>query len=483
MTASDPLKIAGSVVADKYLVDKAVGHGGFSVVYRAAHTLWKRPVAIKFFSELSSVPVEQRDEMQRAFIDEGALLTELSSLSPSIVQARDVGALTTPEGRWLPYIVLEWLEGRTLEALLADEAAAGHPRWSLAEMMRVLSPVAAALDVAHRRGIAHRDVKPPNIIVNGDVRGEVSVKLLDFGVAKLITDSTQRSAALARTGTKVTSFTPQYGAPEQFSRANGATGPWTDVFALALVATEMLAGRPALGGDDVVQFELSSRDTGRRPTPRQLGVLVPDEIEAVFARAVAAKPEDGFAAAGEFWTALSVAVAPLLRRQDLETLPPPAESSPEAPRADTTTPSALVRAKQAQATRTSRLIGAAGALALVIASTVGARHAFRRAQAAQSPPPGVPASPSSSAKTAPEQALCPAGMFEIPAGQFYMGSDEKGAADNQKPSHNVSLHAFCVDEFEVTVDHYVRCHTSGACRRLRPEVSYQGMSTAEEQAF
>ena len=113
MTERDPLRIVGQIVAEKYRIEKLVGEGGFAVVYRAEHTIWHKPVAIKFFSGLSASPVDQRDHFQRAFIQEGALLTELSSQTAAIVQARDVGTYTTPDGSWMPFMVLEWLEGQT----------------------------------------------------------------------------------------------------------------------------------------------------------------------------------------------------------------------------------------------------------------------------------------------------------------------------------------------------------------------------------
>ena len=71
----DSLGIAGLTIDGKYLIERAVGEGGFAIVYRAEHVIWKQPVAIKFFSELSSVHVDQRDEMQKAFIEEGRLLS------------------------------------------------------------------------------------------------------------------------------------------------------------------------------------------------------------------------------------------------------------------------------------------------------------------------------------------------------------------------------------------------------------------------
>src|SRR6185436_7771069 len=251
-------------------------------------------VAIKFFNGLSNAPTDQREQFKDAFIQEGALLTELSSHTAAIVQARDVGTYTSPDGQWMPYMVLEWLEGKPLDELIDGERAAGLPPWGIAEVVALLGQAAGALDVAHGKGIAHRDIKPANLFVlSGDARaGRVGVKVLDFGVAKMMSENTQLKAALAKTGMGVTSFTPQYAAPEQFSRSYGATGPWTDVYALALVAVEMLIGRPALDGDDIVQLGFASGNPERRPTPRGFGVSVPDAVEAVFQKALAISPKD-----------------------------------------------------------------------------------------------------------------------------------------------------------------------------------------------
>ncbi|MFO0571151.1 MAG: bifunctional serine/threonine-protein kinase/formylglycine-generating enzyme family protein [Polyangiaceae bacterium] len=504
MADKDPLKIIGQVVADKYRIERAVGEGGFAVVYRAEHTIWKKPVAIKFFSELSSVAVDQRDEMQQAFINEGALLTELSSQTAAIVQARDVGTYTTPEGRWMPFMVLEWLEGRSLEALLADEAAAGRPQFSLQEVMKLLSPVAGALDVAHGRGIAHRDVKPPNIFVLGDDPrgGAATVKILDFGVAKMITDNTQMKAALAKTGTNITSFTPQYGAPEQFSRSYGATGPWTDVFSLALVAIEMLTGRPALDGEDLVQLAFSAGNPEVRPTPRRLGIGVPDAVEAVFERALSVQPANRYARL-EFWAALAAAASgeagnprAVPDRRHAASGPPAASSfgartEPALSRiadATTTTPS-TVEAREAPVPQSKLPFLVGGALALAL---VGGGAAYFMSKGAAQTPTLTPSAassvavvpaPSASASAAGNGAKCPDGMFKIPAGQFYMGTDDPKAKDNQKPAHNVTLDAFCLDAYEVTVDLYQKCTKGGACRRLKPAVEYKDMEPHDQKAL
>ena len=112
-----------------------------------------------------------------------------------------------------------------------------------------------------------------------------------------------------KTAGHITSFTPLYGAPEQFNRTYGATGPWTDVFALALVVAEVASGKEPMSGDSLVQLGFASADPNVRPTPRTLGVSTSDEVEAVFRRAVAVKPEERFQTVGEFWAALRATVA------------------------------------------------------------------------------------------------------------------------------------------------------------------------------
>ena len=303
---SDPLGLVGTVIADKYLIESVIGEGGFSIVYRAEHLIWKQPVAVKAFRALADAPEHARKTLLEGFIQEGKLMTSLSSRSPSIVQARDVGTLTLPDGRWTPYMVLEWLEGLPLDAVLAHEAHARMPPRTVEQAMNLLETAAQALELAHRHKVAHRDVKPANFMIIGDARSaDATVKVLDFGIAKVMADHAEHSVALAKTGTEITSFTPNYGAPEQFSRSHGATGPWTDVFAFALVLVEILrGGAPALDGGDFMQLGMASRDPHRRPTPRTLGAPVSDAVERVFQKALAVTPGERFPSMGPFWAAL-----------------------------------------------------------------------------------------------------------------------------------------------------------------------------------
>jgi len=113
----DPLGLVGQRIDEKYQIESVVGEGGFAVVYRAQHLIFKRPVAIKAFRAMSDFGVEQRERLLNDFIQEGALLADLSERSAAIIQARDVGTLTTPSGDWVPYMVLEWLDGAPLDEI------------------------------------------------------------------------------------------------------------------------------------------------------------------------------------------------------------------------------------------------------------------------------------------------------------------------------------------------------------------------------
>jgi len=331
----DTLKLIGRTIAEKYAVESVVGEGGFATVYKAMHTIWKRPVALKVFKSLGDFSETDRAKLLEEFVQEGALLADLSARSAAIVQARDIGTLQGPKGEGIPYMVLEWLEGATLEATLADEKAKGLPLRSMRDAVRLVEPAGEALALAHRKGIAHRDVKPGNIFVLGDARGDCTVKVLDFGIAKVVTDMQKMAGSFTKTSGKVTSFTPAYGAPEQFSRTHGSTGPWTDVFSLALIMTEIVTGRDPLEGDDYVQLAVASASPDRRPTPRTLGAQVSDQVEAVFLKALAIKPADRYQSGGDFWNGLRTALelTPMRAATDpsppsVVPVPPPVGSAP-----------------------------------------------------------------------------------------------------------------------------------------------------------
>jgi len=311
--AEDVFGIVGSVIASAYHVECVVAEGGFGVVYRAHHGGFRAPVALK----LLKVP-QQDPQQQQAFLElfrsEAELLFRLSASLPAVVRALHVDSFTSKDGRFVPYLVLEWLEGMTLEALIAQRRQANLPPVSLRKLVRLLTPVARALERAHNFSgpdgvvsIVHRDLKPENIFI-AQVAGEETVKILDFGIGKVKGVASQVAGRVSQDGGAPTAFTPAYGAPEQWApRHYGQTGPWTDVWGLALCLVEVMLGRTAIEGDPATMMGIAL-DPKRRPTPRTEGIDVPDAVETVFARALALDPRARPKHAGIFWNELVAAL-------------------------------------------------------------------------------------------------------------------------------------------------------------------------------
>ncbi len=304
----DPFGWVGATLEGKYQIDAVVGRGGFGVVYRAHHLGFNEKVAIKFLRMPETLVGRARDEFEANFLAEGRLLHQLSKATAGIVQALDVGAVVSPNKTWTPFIVLEWLDGQSLDQNFNQRRKEGVPGRTLKEAVELLDSAARALAHAHEQGIAHRDIKPANLFI-AEVGGRKTLKVLDFGIAKVVSESESFTKAFEETGASLQAFTARYGSPEQFSRRYGSTGPWTDVFALTLVLIEAVVGHSALQGTDAAQLFIAAADTTRRPTLRTHGVEVGDAIEAVLATALSVDPKERYPNTGQFWDALLVALA------------------------------------------------------------------------------------------------------------------------------------------------------------------------------
>ncbi|MEO8877555.1 MAG: bifunctional serine/threonine-protein kinase/formylglycine-generating enzyme family protein, partial [Polyangiaceae bacterium] len=487
MAKTDPLELVGTTLAEKYEINDIAGMGGYGIVYRATHLIWKRPVAIKVFKALAGFGEEEHQRLLDGFIQEGALLADLSERTAAICQARDVGVLTTNRGQRVPYMVLEWLEGETLEAVELREKKEGLPYRSIEEIVHLLGPAADALEIAHRQKVAHRDIKPGNIFLIGNPRGECTVKLLDFGIAKVVGDAHKEGGGFTQTSGQVTSFTPAYGAPEQFTRTNGATGPWTDVFAFALVLVELMTGQEALSGETFMQVAYAAADVQRRPTPRAMGTPTTDAVENVFLCALAVKVNERYQSAGEFWNALreavglepmrslassrltgtprsrdlagatsSVPISPLTGTGVMPGSPPasttasgPLSAHPTSGTAPGFATGSPIPIHPAKSPMMAIGLGVAAAVVFVGIGTtlfVMSKHSSGTTASAGS----ASASAVASVAVPPPGPTCPAGMIQIPGGKFFMGTDDPDDLAFEKPAHNVTLQPFCMDEFEVT---------------------------------
>jgi eukaryotic-like serine/threonine-protein kinase len=302
----DPFGWVGATVDGKYRVDEVVGHGGFGIVYRAHHLGFEEKVALKCLRLPKELQGGDRDRFRDSLVAEGRLLLQLSRATTGVVQALDVGAVVSPSKIWTPYLVLEWLEGTPLDRDLLQRRQKNEGGRSLGEAIELLDGAVRALGVAHGMNIAHRDIKPANLFLV-DVAGRRTIKVLDFGIAKVLAESDSVTRAFEETGGTVAAFTARYGAPEQFSRRFGATGPWTDVFALALVLVEVVLGSPALEGTDAAQLFVAASDKMIRPTLRGRGFDPGDAVEAVLATALSVDPRERYPNATAFWDALTSA--------------------------------------------------------------------------------------------------------------------------------------------------------------------------------
>lgn len=298
----DPFALVGTKLDGQYRIDAVVGEGGYGVVYRGWHESLEQPIAVKALKVVSAEDPRVQQVLHGKFKEEAKLLYTLSQASLHIVRSMDYGAVTTQTGLWAPYMVLEWLAGRSLGEDLAARRKQGLRGRTIDEALAILEPAAEGLGVAHQRRVAHRDIKPANIFLLAAQEGP-RVKVLDFGIAKIVRDSEGPG-----TRSPFASFTWLYASPEQLDPRVGTTGLETDVYSFALVLSELLTDRPPVEGRDVITLLKATTDPTVRPTPRQRGAPnIPDAIEVACRRALAVDPKARYANIGEFWAALVAA--------------------------------------------------------------------------------------------------------------------------------------------------------------------------------
>ena len=267
----------------RYRIVGELGRGAMGAVYRAVDPLIDREVAIKTL--LPTLPEEIAAEFRERFLREARSAGRLNH--PNIVTVFDVG-----EQGGVAYIAMELLEGRSLQQLLREQK-----RLPFAQAADIAAQVADALDHAREFSIVHRDIKPANIMVAASGR----CKLTDFGVAYV------PSSTMTQTGATLGS--PRYMSPEQVLGLKA--DPRADLFSLGVVLYEMLAGvTPFHKESDTTPWAVMSRIAGEPHAPvRSLDASIPEAFERILERALAKKPEQRYAAAGEMAAALRQAAA------------------------------------------------------------------------------------------------------------------------------------------------------------------------------
>ena len=273
--AEEPERLApGTILEDRYRILGELGEGGIGWVYRAEHVKLKTPVAIKMLQPQYA----HHEQMRPRFEREAKALASLSH--PNIVTLTD---FSVTEGR--PYLVMELLEGRGLDVLLAegplDEPITRH----------IAAQVIDALVYAHERGFVHRDLKPANIFLCALPTDPHHVKLLDFGFVKLVADESESpQSVLTQSG--IAFGTPSYMSPEQAT--GDVVDARADLYAFGVVLFEMLAARRPFVGSlpEIVRQHLTTP-----PPPLSVGGRAIDASPAlreVLARALAKEREDRF---------------------------------------------------------------------------------------------------------------------------------------------------------------------------------------------
>jgi len=319
-SSGDIFGIVNTTQCGSFHVERAVAEGGFAVVYRALHGAFRAPVALKCLKMPTSLSATHRAEFLEKFRGEAELMFRLSASIPEVVRPLHVDHFIAPDGRFVPFIALEWLDGEPLSSVIDRRAGQGKPPVSLRRAIDLLAPIARCLHRAHSFpspegpiAVIHCDVKPDNLFVVENA-GEPSLKILDFGVAKARSLATARAGGV--TGSETNVFTPSYASPEQWvPQRFGQTGPWTDVYAFALSLLELILGRPPIEGEMHVMLAAALDET-RRPTPRTVGIDVGERAERAFAQAVVVDPKSRTQSIEAFWSELerSLGIAPTLLR-------------------------------------------------------------------------------------------------------------------------------------------------------------------------
>ena len=264
-----------SILAGRYELGDTLGYGGMSEVHRGRDTVLGRDVAVKVMR-----PELARDEtFYQRFRREAQNSASLNH--PSIVAIYDQGEEPTAEGA-LPYIVMEIVEGDTLRDIVKMDGAMEVDR-----ALGVMADVCGALDFSHKKGIIHRDVKPANVMISRDG----AVKVMDFGIARAVSDSTS-----SLTTTSSVLGTAQYLSPEQ---ARGETvDARSDLYSAGCVLYEMVTGVPPFTGESPVAVAYQHvRETPQPPSA--VNPQVSRYVDAVIMQAMAKNPDNRYATAGE----------------------------------------------------------------------------------------------------------------------------------------------------------------------------------------
>jgi serine/threonine protein kinase len=421
----------GALVDGRYELVAFCAEGSFGAVWRARDTRFRdRAVAMKFLKP----ELMRRPEVAARFDTEAEALAVIEH--PNVVAALD-------RGRWAGtrYLVLEWVDGITLDQWIQSFRSNGQ-RPPVGEALAIFEEVCLAVSAAHALPppgpIVHRDLKPENVMLRTrSTAGSPSVKVLDFGIARLRGDG-----GGTRTGVQMGTFF--YMAPEQATGASRAVGPWTDVFALGVVLIEALTGESEPAVETAwwtlaIRSEASVRDA--------LGALLPGAppaLVALLTRCLRRDGADRFPDAGALLASFRETRASLSPSAF-----PPRAIAPQA-------------APPAPAPARSRTALYAALAALGVVGMLGVSLRARRTPSVAPLPVTVLRRP----VVAPSGLRCPEGMIPVEGARLVGGLPESMRTPEDPRPVETDVAAFCIDRTEVTVAAWRRCVAAGGCGPL-----------------
>ena len=289
--AADPEQLAPGTPIGDYRVEAEIGHGGMGTVYKAVHPMIGKRVAVKVLKAALS---DNQNAVKR-FTLEARAVNEIRHRN--LVDIFAFGQL--PDGRW--YLVMEYLEGQNLGEVLDKRG-----RMPAAEALPIFLEVASALEAAHAKKIVHRDLKPDNVfLVAAPVPGAAAVKLLDFGIAKLMEGHGLSTGP--RTVHGSTLGTPHFMSPEQ-ARGQAIDGR-SDIYALGVLLYRTLTGVLPIDGPDMLSIcRKQVMDTPVHPMARAPGAVSP-ALNQIIMKMLAKSPQQRYQSAAEVRAALQPLLA------------------------------------------------------------------------------------------------------------------------------------------------------------------------------
>jgi eukaryotic-like serine/threonine-protein kinase len=408
----------------EYRLDAVVGRGGMGVVYSATQPVIEKRVAIKILNaQYSADPA-----LVRRFTDEARAVNRIRH--PNIIDIFSFGQLG--DGRH--YFVMEYLEGSTLGARLEKGTLA------LDEAPVFLAQICDALDAAHGENIVHRDLKPENIWIVTPRRGRPFVKLLDFGIAKLVAAADQSS-----TQTGAVMGTPHYMSPEQCH--GRAVDHRTDIYAMGVILYRFYAGRLPFEGETFM--EVLTKQVTLKPDPPSSHASIPPALDDLIMRCLAKDPAGRPQNARELGSALEAIFSTSTLPLALSTPPIGVSTTLGASAAEIPRPAAPP-ASPTLASRSRVWVGAAVALVAVVLGVglVANRHrqpppslqlaggppAIQPAAAAPPPVAPIPVAAPPAAVAPPPAAVAPPHREAATAGEASVATKKRRAAKADRPS-------------------------------------------------